>query len=796
MNKKVAEKYCFFIGNIILYNVPISNASFAGYESIFNQEIKNKENPTSFQNKYLTNHFSRQYFSFITSFLIRKFTMKPDELGLKEEIIDILKEHEITELYPPQADALPDVLKGENMVLSIPTASGKSLVAYLAMVHRLIQEKGKALYVVPLKALAREKYEELKLFEKLGLKVGISTGDLDDSDPRLARFDIIVCTSEKADSLLRHKVTWMKKIKVLVIDEIHLIHDPTRGPTLEVIISHFKSLNPDTQIIALSATIKNATELAIWLDGKLIQSDWRPVPLREGVYHKSKIKFDNGKISSIKGTNKRAVEQLVEDSIKKGGQVLVFVNSRRSTISVANRLTGVIEKNLSSKDKKNLKDLIKSPKSQLSEITSIDQKLFYCLEKGVAFHNAGLSSIQRRVVESGFKDRVIKCIVATPTLAAGVNIPAQRVIIRDLWRYDMNFGMHPIPILEYKQQAGRAGRPRYDKFGEAIAIAKTEEQKTQIFDKYILGDTEPIFSKLGNQSALRMHILAAIATNFVDSLDSIYKFIDSTFYAYQSEMLALKDDIDDSVDFLKRNGFIEELNNNRFMSTLFGNRTSSLYIDPLSALLLKKALEKSCDKEHSSLSFLHAVCATPDVRSLYLRSSDTWVEEKAEKNKGFFLIDPPGFSNEEFEWFLSDVKTASLIEDWIEEVHEDRIVIKYNVGPGDIHNQVETVQWLLHAAREFARMYNYDCVSELSDLLLRVQYGCKKELLNLVSLRGIGRIRARALFNENFKTVNDLRGVPLKRLAQIKTIGEGVAKSIKKQIGESDKGEERELNEF
>src|SRR5512137_1245116 len=141
--------------------------------------------------------------------------MKLEELPLQKEIIGILKEQDISELYPPQAKALPHALKGENLVLSIPTASGKSLVAYLAIVHRLLIEGGKALYVVPLKALAREKYEELQLFEKLGLKVGISTGDLDDSDPRLARFDIIVCTSEKADSLLRHRVNWVNKIRVL-----------------------------------------------------------------------------------------------------------------------------------------------------------------------------------------------------------------------------------------------------------------------------------------------------------------------------------------------------------------------------------------------------------------------------------------------------------------------------------------------------------------------------------------------------------------------------------------------------
>ena len=722
--------------------------------------------------------------------------MKLDELRINKDIVDILKEHEISELYPPQAEALPYALKGKNMVLSIPTASGKSLVAYLAIVHRLIHEGGKALYVVPLKALAREKYEELQLFEKLGLKVGISTGDLDDSDPRLARFDIIVCTSEKADSLLRHRVSWMTKIKVLVIDEIHLIHDPSRGPTLEVIISHFKALNPKTQIIALSATIKNATELSIWLDGKLIQSDWRPVPLKEGVCLRNEVKYDDGKTVNIDGSEKKSLERLVEDSIKSGGQALVFVNTRRSTVSVANKLATIIEKNLSKKDKGNLEKLLSSTKKELPELTSVDKKLFSCLEKGVAFHNAGLSSVQRRTVERSFKERIIKCIVATPTLAAGVNIPAQRVIIRDLWRYDPNFGMHPIPILEYKQQAGRAGRPRYDKFGDAITIAKNEEQKEEIFNNYILGDPEPIFSKLGSQSALRMHLLSAIATNFVDSTDGIYKFIDSTFYAYQSDTSALKDGIDEAIDFLIRNEFVERINNDKFMSTLFGNRTSSLYIDPLSALLLKKALEKSCGKEPSALSFIHAVCSTPDVRSLYLRSGDTWVEEKAERSRGEFLLEPPVSSSEEYEWFLSDLKTASLIEDWIGEIHEDRIITKYNVGPGDIHNIVEMAQWLLHAAREFTRMYNFDCVSDLSDLILRVQYGCKKELLNLVSLKNIGRVRARALFNEGFKTIGDLRGVPLKRIADVKTIGEGVARSIKSQIGESDKGEDKELSEF
>ncbi len=722
--------------------------------------------------------------------------MKVENIPMKSEIIEILKKHGIKELYPPQVKALPFILNGKNTVLSIPTASGKSLIAYLSIINRLQNEEGKALYIVPLKALAHEKYEELLLFEKLGFKVGISTGDLDDSNPHLAHFDIIVCTSEKADSLLRHKVSWVDKIKVLVVDEIHLINDPDRGPTLEVIISHFKSLNPSTQIIALSATIKNATELSIWLDAQLVKSDWRPVKLREGVCYKSSIKFDDGKIINFEESDRKTIEKLVTDSISNGGQVLVFVNSRRSTTSLASRLSLEVEKILSDKDKKNIKKLLESRKKELYEQTSFDKKLFLNLKHGVAFHNAGLSTEQRRLVENGFKERIIKCIVATPTLAAGINIPAQRVIIRDLWRYNSNFGMYPIPILEYKQQAGRAGRPRFDKFGEAITIAKNEKQLEEIFNTYILGDTEPIFSKLGSEPALRMHLLAAIATNFVNNIDGIYKFIDSTFYAYQSEISTLKNEIDNSIKFLLKNGFIEQINNNEYMPTLLGKRTSSLYIDPLSALQLKNALEKSCKNKASALSFLHAVCSTPDVRSLYLRSTDTWVQEKAEFFRDEFLLDPPFTGSEDYEWFLSDLKTASLVEDWTNEMYEDQIVNKYNVGPGDIHNIVEMVKWLLYATREFARMYNFNCVSDISDLLIRVEYGCKKELLNLVTLKGIGRIRARALFNEGFKTINDLRGVPLKRLSKIKTIGESIAKNIIVQIGEKSSAEEKDLSEY
>jgi helicase len=721
--------------------------------------------------------------------------MKSISMALDEEIQEILREQGIVELYPPQAEALPYALRGEHLVLSIPTAAGKSLVAYLAIVQRLKNEGGKAFYIVPLRALAREKYEDLKCFERLGLKVGLSTGDLDESDLRLSKYDIVVCTSEKADSLLRHGLRWLDKVKVLVIDEIHLIHDPTRGPTLEVIIAQFKALNPHTQIIALSATIKNAVELADWLGGKLIQSEWRPVVLKEGVFFNNTIKYNDGSTKKISGGGKQALELLVGESLKDGGQTLIFVNNRKSTASLATRMSLVVAGQLTESEKKNLKKLASSMRREQNESVSVEQSLLSCIEKGVAFHHAGLESTQRRAVEQGFKDRLIKCIVATPTLAAGVNIPARQVIIRDLWRYDGNFGMAPIPILEYKQQAGRAGRPRYDTQGEAITIAKDSNQRDQIFYNYILADTEPIYSKLGSQSALRMHLLSVIATQFVHDAEGMYRFIQSTFYAYQTDEFTIKKEVDTALEFLLDNQLIEKMDEG-YLSTLFGTRTSSLYIDPLSAIQLKTALERSCNKETTSLSFLHAICSTPDLRSLYLRGTDTWVQEKAEDIQQTLLLDVPSDSSDDYEWFLSDLKTAFLLEDWIEEKPYDALVSKYNIWPGDVHTVVEIAEWLLHATREFARMYNFSCVSDVNNLLIRVQNGCKEELLNLISLKGVGRVRARALYHEGFKTVNDLRNVPLERIAKIKTIGKAVAANIKQQIGEGDGRGNKELRGF
>lgn len=704
--------------------------------------------------------------------------MKASELNIDGQIIQTLKNQGIEDLYPPQEEAIEYALQGMNLVMAVPTASGKSLVAYLAAL-RWALKGSKVLYIVPLRALASEKYEDLKEFEGLGVKIGISMGDYDIPDPSLERFDILVATSEKADSLLRHKVDWLNKLRLIVADEVHLINDSSRGPTLEVILARFKQINPDAQIIALSATINNSSDLADWLEAVHITSEWRPVPLKEGIFLSNEIHFLDNTTHSVEPEGEE-VHSLILDTVKNGYQCLVFVNNRKSTESLAGKVGKKIAKVLNDKEIKALGDVAEDILERQSEPTIIGKRLASHVKLGAAFHNAGLTNDQRKTVEKAFKSGHIRCIVATPTLAAGINLPARRVIIRDYRRYDPNFGSIPIPILEIKQMSGRAGRPRYDEVGEAVLLAKSDKEKDFLLDKYLLSDPEAITSKLGTEPALRNHLLALIASEIAESEEEIDRFIQGTFFAHLEDMWTISGKIQSTLLFLEENELVEY--HEKYRATAFGRKTSSLYIDPLSAVKLRTAIENMRNEKNIDLPILHAVSATPDMLKLYLGRGDYgWVSAKVMEHEKEFLLPVPTEDNE-FDFFLSEVKTASLLEGWISEISEDEIVRKFKVGPGDIRNKVETAEWITYSMLELARLLKCPYYRSIEDLVTRIRYGVKKELLSLIQLEHIGRVRGRALYVAGFHGLEDLRGVAAGRLATLPTIGPKVAESVVNQI--------------
>lgn len=213
--------------------------------------------------------------------------------SIPEGLFSVLLGECINELMPAQTKAIKTgLLEGRSLLVCTPTASGKTLVAELAFMNSILKKRGKAIYIVPLKALASEKYKEFRRkYEKI-IRIGISIGDFDSSDSYLHTYDLIICTAEKLDSLIRHHAPWIRDVSVVVVDEVHLLNDYSRGPTLEIIITILKQMLPAVQLIALSATIGNEEELAEWLDAALVHDTWRPVELKKGVYYDGVVEFE------------------------------------------------------------------------------------------------------------------------------------------------------------------------------------------------------------------------------------------------------------------------------------------------------------------------------------------------------------------------------------------------------------------------------------------------------------------------------------------------------------------------
>lgn len=671
----------------------------------------------------------------------------------------------ITELYPPQAACVEaGLFSGKNLLVAIPTASGKTLVAEMAM-HHQVERGGKCLYIVPLRALASEKFEE---FSGKGLRVGIATGDFDRRDEYLGRNDIIVATSEKVDSLLRNRTPWLAEITLLVVDEVHLIDDPSRGATLEMVIAKLRHKNPGIQIIALSATIGNPRDLAGWLDAGLVESEWRPVDLREGVFLEDGIRFADS-IREVERKSKYEDLDLVLDTVAEGGQCLVFVSSRRNAEAFAKRAASGLK--VANPVLAGYAEKIRSGAS-----TDMGRILAACVAQGAAFHHAGLSREERGIVEAGFREGQIKVISSTPTLAAGLNLPARRVIVRDYLRFSAGEGMLPIPVREYRQMAGRAGRPRLDPYGEAVLIAKSEEMVDELFDYYIEAEAEDVRSRCADEAVLCTHILSLIATGFTRETGEVLRFMDGTFYAYQGESpRALSRAIDRVLEFLREAEMITEVGE-WLEPTEYGSLVSRLYIDPRSAEVIVKAMTGR--KDYTDIGFLHLLCTTPDMPTLFVRKNDMYALDRfLADHRDELWMEIPWDAGEEFDRSL---KTALLLGDWADEIGEDVICERYSAGPGDVYGMVESVAWLVHASRHLARLFAPHLADPIEEMELRTKHGIKKELLPLIKLRGIGRVRARRLFNNGIGSVEALREAGPEKVGKI--LGQGIAGQIFEQL--------------
>ncbi len=714
----------------------------------------------------------------------------------KELISEILETNGYLSLNPVQEKASKHI--GENLLVCAPTASGKTTIFEMFLLDFAVSKKKKVIYISPLKALTFEHYNDhkKKYSKKHDLRFGISTGDLDSSSKNLSSYDALFLTFEKFDSVLRHEPDWIKDIGLVCIDEIHELGSD-RGTTLEILITQLKVNFPSIVFLGLSATIGNSESLSKWLNAKLITSNYRPIPLDIGINYCENIYFEQRKLELEKVVKDDALGNIINDTLKLNKQLIVFCNSRKNTMAFASKYRELVKKYLSEKEILELRKIAKTAGDALETPTKQCLSLYSDILDGIAFHNAGLIYKQRQIIEEEFKAGKIKVIFATPTLAAGINLPAFRVVITTVYRFS-NGSMVLIPINEFHQMSGRAGRPKYDSKGEAIVMVNKEADVQRVYNSYVIAPPTDIESQLSKINNLRTQLLSIILINNLKTITEIHKYMEKTFYYFvfggdQEIRENVLEILEEFADF----GFITKDQKDNVALTEIGKKVCLLYIDPASANNILRDLEiKEKLKEIQELEKLFLIANTsecyPYIKVKKEKEDDVFEALEELKSKIYFDYEDLNL--------LEKITFSQMLKDWVSEISENDIIEKYGTTPGQLQEFINKAIWINHCAQELIKTTkgNLKTYKEYSDLEIRLKYGIKKELLSLVELKNIGRVRARKLFNSGITGIGDIKKNPEKFLQVVGRIGLDTLKELKIDApeGHQDKKEKTKISDF
>ena len=645
-----------------------------------------------------------------------------------------------------------------NYIICIPTASGKTVLGVLPALKTIL-DGGKAVYAAPLLSIQNEKVKEFKAFEEHGINVGKHPGSS----------DLSVMVFESFDALTRFSWNTLRDVDTLIIDEFHMIGEYSRGPTLEAAITRAKIINPGMRIIALSATLRNIEEIEGWLEGTCVEHDYRPVPLNKEVL--------DAEMFNTKNKND-VIVKILEKSIEDKSQALSFVSTRRFTESLATYVSKKIDKKINVRQREKFKEvaekILEVPKRKGSLPTSTCLKLAESCEHGVAFHHAGLFNEQKEIIEDEFRNGNILMITASPSLMYGVNLPSKTVVIRDHTRWTSQ-GPQPIPVFDYEQMSGRAGRPQYDDVGYSYLIAKTMDEAQNLQDFYIEGDIELTNSKLvDNKDAIYRQIIAQIASSLSKNLDELTDFFGKTLYGYQMKNNpsmalfaedSLRYELENALSFLLQNGIIRATPED-LKATEFGNLIARSNYSVETAVKIKEYI--SDINEINAEEFIYALCETPDLPLISFkgRKSKDPVRDKLSEH-GLFAVD---IGNPE-------ATAVSLIE-WIDERSEYEIENRYSVYSASTRRSAYEASKLVKFAKDTSKVLgNYSNLKEFDFLSARLYYGVKTDIIPLVvGVKRLGRKRARNLVKI---FGNDLSGVSENELQKVEGIGPKLAEKIK-----------------
>jgi helicase len=727
--------------------------------------------------------------------------MKVEKLlryGIPPSVIESWKRGQGEHLLSLQANAATKhgLLDGTSLIISAPTSSGKTFCGEMAAAASLFKRK-KVVFLVPLKAIAEEKYSDFCCkYSELGIKVVISTRDRQEDDRSIEKgsFDLAIMIYEKFNQLLIKNMDVLGLISLLVVDELQMIADPSRGPVLELALTKVKGSKYSPQILGLSAVLRDVGHLSTWLGCRLLVEKSRPVELLQGVLLDGKLHFrkynsgEEGTDELVALESDQSHEILfanLEKLLEKGEQVLIFLKSKADCEKGAFLFSERVNLPSSSGAIEALSEL---------ENTTLKERLNLCLQRGIAFHNADLTFDERRVVERFYLEGEIRVIFSTTTLALGINLPARTVFIEtqkfEKGEYSGKPVMLPISWSEYENMSGRAGRfGLQEDFGRSIVIAQNSFQFDALWEGYVEGEEERLTSQLSAKD-LEDVILDLVASGAGKTPSQLKDVLRSSFG--DESVLQIDDQIENSIEALLAEEILVQ-NRRRLCPSRLGRLCAFKGISVETGLCIKKRLEGSLDLD--DFGWFYSVLNTKDGEEVHItlgyweEQNRTYERALGEKYRDSSTADEQVKSLLEKETGFSTgenmlVKICLLLCEWTTPVSTIDLEEKYSCRSGQIEQIGRTVSWLLDAACGMARILNSHKkpAQLLKRLSLQVNSGVDDAGIKLARLRvpGLGRDYVWRLVREGFASLTIIKEAKLEALQAV--IPEKVARRLKEAV--------------
>ncbi|MCU0690314.1 MAG: DEAD/DEAH box helicase [Polyangiaceae bacterium] len=705
--------------------------------------------------------------------------------NVPDDILAIWRKSVGEHLLPVQERAVKEFgLFGDaNLIVFSPTSSGKTFIGEMAAV-RAARSNTKVFYLVPQKALAEEKFEELSgRYNSAGIEVVVSSRDRREYDDAIAagRFQIAVVVFEKLGALLVGAPQTLESVGLVVVDELQLITDETRGPALELLLTKLRVSRSKPRIVGLSAVLGKAQLLADWLDAKLLVDTRRPVDLRKGVLCQGTFTYREHN-SGEHGTETFAdmggslPQELMlaaaEDITRRGEQVLIFVADRSTTVTCARILA----------DRINLPPVTEALEELTEqEETHAREALRLTLGSAVAFHNADLSREERSLVERHFRTGRIRALFSTSTLAMGMNLPVKNVVLEgQKWHYFKRYhrwGRKDISRSEYENMSGRAGRLGLAKeFGRSMLVAKLPFQADVWLRHYAEGDFEEIVPTL-RDAPMEDLVVDLLASGMAANVSELREMLLSSFtgVTHWTQQLGKEELVSELDRAIARcvQGNMAVHDGEMLAITRLGRACASKGIGVATGIALAQWAIDARLATVTSIEVLTIAAMTKAGEDVYITlptAEFRRVDYKGEilqRAREAGVVDRPVFAKHaETQWApeYEDVKAfkkALLLCDWIEETATRDLEESYQVWAGAIRRVGEELSWIVEALGAVATACGWsdERKAELDVLADRLLFGVRGDVVPLAKLRvkGLGRVMLRRLAKAGFTDSESVR---------------------------------------